>query len=212
MEFFTAILPYTEQPLSRQLLLDLLKDYRRPNDKLHELVQEGVLTRVKREIYIPGPKLQTASPEPFLLANHLYGPSYVSFESALSYWGLIPERVYETTSATTGLSKTFKTPAGRFAYRHLPLPYYSFGIQQVSLTGRQTALIASPEKALCDKIIATSGVLLRSTRQTLTLLTEDLRMDEQALANLKFSSIRSWIKSSPKKASLEILVKTLNSL
>ena len=91
MEFYQQIQSYAEEPITRQVLLDLLKDYRRPNDKLNELVRQGRLTNVKRGIYIPGPNLGLKGPEPFLLANHLAGPSYISMESALSHWGMIPE-------------------------------------------------------------------------------------------------------------------------
>ena len=66
----------------------------------------------------------------------------------------------------------------------MPLPYYSFGIRQVELTKRQTVLMASGEKALCDKIITTSGILLRSVKQTLALLMEDFRIDKEQLRSL----------------------------
>jgi len=89
-----------EIPLSRQLILELLKDYKRPNDKISEWIKNGELISLRRGLYIPGPKSDIEKPEPFLIANHLCGPSYVSLESALSYWGLIPERVYEITSVT----------------------------------------------------------------------------------------------------------------
>jgi len=82
----------SEQPLKTELLLHLLKEYRRPYDKINELVKQGMLLQVKRGLYIPGPNLKTQVPEPFLLANHLYGPSYVSMDSALFYWGMIPEK------------------------------------------------------------------------------------------------------------------------
>jgi len=85
-------------------------------------------------------------------------------ESALSHWGLIPERVYEISSVTTQNSKIYKTSVGRFSYIHVPLPYYSFGIQQVELTKKQRVMMATPEKALCDKIITTPGILLRSIK------------------------------------------------
>ena len=89
-----------EIPLSRQLILELLKDYKRPNDKISEWVKNGELINLRRGLYIPGSESNLPKPEPFLIANHLRGPSYVSLESALSYWGLIPERVYEITSVT----------------------------------------------------------------------------------------------------------------
>lgn len=159
-----------------------------------------------------GPKINIPKPEPFLIANHLWGPSYVSLETALSYWGLIPERVYEISSVTTKTSKKYKTPIGRFSYYHSPLPYYSFGIKSVQLTPKQVALIASPEKAICDKIIMTSGILLRSQKQTREYLVNDLRMDEEMLGELDLKAINSWLEDAPKKGSLFMLVKTIKDL
>lgn len=212
MDFKEAIKQYAEEPITRQLILPLLKQYKRPYDKISELIKQEILIPVKRGIYVAGPKLNTQTPEPFLLANHISGPSYVSNESALSHWGLIPERVYEITSTTIQISKTYKTPLGRFVYIHAPLPYYSFGIRQVKLTNRQMVLIASAEKALCDKIINTSGLLLRSSKQTIEYLLDDLRIDEQALKDLDIKEITNWINDSPKKESLNMLVKTLENL
>ncbi|MDP1764283.1 MAG: hypothetical protein Q8L07_10385 [Sediminibacterium sp.] len=212
MQLLEAIRDYAEQPITKQVLLDLLKDYKRPYDKITELVKQGILVLVRRGVYIPGPNLNIAKPETFLLANHLLGPSYVSLETALSYWGLIPEKVYETSSVTTQKSAVYKTPAGRFSYTHIPLPYYSFGIQQVELTKKQRVLMAAPEKALCDKIVTTSGLLLRSSKQVKELLMDDLRIERGMLQNLNHKEISTWIIDAPKKSSLDILIKTLKEL
>jgi len=212
MKFQEAIVTYTEQPLNKQILLDMLKEYKRPHDKIDELVKQQMLIQVKRGLYITGPKLNLTAPKPFLVANHLYGPSYVSLDTALSHWGLIPERVYEFSSVTTNTSKIFKTTIGRFSYTYMTLPYYSFGIKQVILTKRQTVLMASPEKALCDKIITTSGILLRSIKQSSALLMEDFRIDQQMLRNLDVNAIISWLKDAPKENSLVMLVKTLKNV
>jgi hypothetical protein len=212
MTFKEAVLEYAEEPLTRQIMMDLLKDYKRPNDKINELVKKGELTTVKKGLYVPGPRINITKPEPFLIANHLWGPSYVSLEAALSYWGLIPERVYEISSMTTKTSKSYKTSFGRFRYFHAPIPYYSFGIKSVKLTPRQVALIASPEKALCDKIIATSGILLRSSRQVREYIVDDLRIDEDMLRKLDVGAISTWIKDAPKKRSLSMLVNTITNL
>jgi hypothetical protein len=209
MEFRESIQAYAEEPLTRQIVLDLLKDYQRPNDKINELVKNGDLTAVKNGLYIPGPKSKITGPEPFLIANHLRGPSYVSMETALSYWGMVPERVYETSSVTIKNSKTYTTPAGRFRYFHAPLPYYSFGIKSVALTAKQVVLVASPEKALCDKIVMTPGILLRSTKQTHAFLVEDLRIDEDMLMKLDRKEIASWASNAPKGSSIHMLTKTL---
>lgn len=203
---------YEGQPLTRQLLMGLLKEYKRPYDKINELVKQEKLLPVKRGIFIPGRKLNVRQPEAFLLANIMYGPSYISMESALSYHGLIPEQVFEISSVTTDRTKSFDTAAGRFSYIHLPLPWYSYGQQQVQLNKQQMALLATPEKALCDKIICTSGLIFRSVSQIRQWLTDDMRMDIEVLKMMNIARINSWLKKAPKKESLELLTKTLSQL
>jgi hypothetical protein len=212
LNFQEEIQPFFEGPLTQQVLLSVLRDYRRPFDKINELTRQGYLLPIKRGLYIPGPKLRLSRPDPFLLANHLYGPSYVSLDSALAFWGMIPERVMETVSITTKFAKKYETAAGRFTYIHMLPPYYAFGIQQVTLTERQQVLMASPEKALCDKIITTSGILLRSKKQTMDLLLEDLRITETALKELRFDLIEEWSVKAPKQSSMEMLAKSLRSI
>lgn len=212
MGFLETIQHSIDAPISRHVILDLLRDYKSPNDKISELVKAGLLTFLKKGLYTPGPKSKFRQTEPFLIANHLWGPSYVSMESALSYWGLIPERIHEISSITTKTSKKYENAVGRFTYRSMSLPYYAFGIKHVSLREKQVAMVASPEKAICDKIVTTPGIFLRSTKQALEFLTEDMRMDEERLRELNVHEIAKWLSHAPKKASLEVLVKTLNVL
>lgn len=210
--FRRKVKEYTEAPITHGLVMEMLSEYNRPNDKISELIKSGELLSIRRGLYVPGPETDLPIPDLFLIANHLRGPSYVSLESALSHWGMIPERVYEISSVTLKTSKIYRTPAGRFSYQYLASPYYSFGIESVRLAPQQTALIASPEKALCDKIVLTSGITLRSIRQTRSFLIDDLRMDEDTLQSLNTSVIHSWIEDAPKKSSLMMLVKTLEEL
>jgi hypothetical protein len=72
--------------------------------------------------------------------------------------------------------------------------------------------VATPEKALCDKIVITSGLLFRSTVQLMAWLTEDMRMEKEALRELRADMIREWLNDAPKKCSLHLLVKTLEKL
>ncbi|MFT7232069.1 MAG: hypothetical protein ACI8TA_001285 [Cyclobacteriaceae bacterium] len=212
MDFRTMIKEYTEAPISRHLILELLSDYQSPNDKISELIKSKELISIRRGLYITGPKLDLPSPEPFLIANHLRGPSYVSSESALSYWNMIPERAYEISSVTIKTSKLYKTPIGRFSYQQLKTPYYSYGIKNIEYSPKQTILIASREKALCDKVVLTPQINLRSIKQTQGFLMEDLRMDSELLSTLDTKVMELWIKYSPKKSSLNMLIKTLLEL
>lgn len=203
---------YSFQPLTHQLLLSFLKDYKRPNDKVHALLNEGVLESVKKGLYIAGPAIEGRRPEPFLLANHILGPSYVSADSALFYYGLIPERVYETSSMTTKASRMFNTPMGLFSYTRLQLPYYAFGIRQMELGDEQYGMMATPEKALFDKVVTTAGLILRSRRDTRDYLLENLRMDEESLRGLNIKAMAEWLEDAPKRSSLQMIIRTIKEL
>ena len=212
MDLYQTIRSYASQPLTHQVVISLLKDYKRPNDKIHALLNEGALESVKKGLYIAGSALKAAKPEPSLLANHIMGPSYVSLDTALSYHGWIPERVYEVASMTTKASRKFTTPLAVFTYTHSPLPYYAFGIRQIRLSAEQYAMMASPEKALFDKVITTSGLILRSRTQVLNYLLEDLRISKDRLRECDLQSMSQWVRDAPKAESLSILVKTLKDL
>ena len=82
----------------------------------------------------------------------------------------------------------------------------------MALTPKQIVLIASPEKALCDKIITTSGLLLRSVKQVKELLMEDWRIEKDVLRNLNNKEISTWIIDAPKSTSIDMLVQTLQLL
>ena len=212
MDFRKRVKEYAEAPISRHLILELLSDYQRPNDKISELLKRRELISIRRGLYITGPKMDLPTPEPFLIANHLRGPSYVSLESALSYWNMIPERAYEISSVTIKTSKLYKTPIGRFSYQQLKTPYYSYGIKNIVYSPKQTMLVASPEKALCDKVVLTPKIYLRSIKQTREFLMEDLRMDSEVLKTLDTKVMGLWIKNAPKKSSLRMIIKTLIEL
>jgi hypothetical protein len=212
LDFLRLIKDYTNAPITRHVLLEILREYKRPNDKISELIKNGELISLRRGLYVPGPATGLPIPESFLIANHLRGPSYVSLEAALSYWGFIPERTYEISSVTIKLSKKIKTPVGRFGYHQLPTPYYSYGIRSVELTTNQLVLLASPEKAICDKIVLTPMVNLRSIKQTRAFLMDDLRMDEHLLRTLNLEMISTWLEDAPKKSSLKMLISTLKEI
>lgn len=212
MPFRRKIKEYVNVPLTHQLVSEVLTGYRRPNDKISELINSGFLISLRRGLYVPGPESDLPVPHLFVVANHLRGPSYISLESALSYRGIIPERVPETCSITLKASFAYDTPVGRFTYRHLDSPYYSFGIERMEVAPGQFAMVASAEKAICDKIITTSGINLRSRSQTLDFLVEDLRIDEETLGTLNAAKIERWTEDAPKRTSLQMLVKTIRSL
>lgn len=212
MEITRVIGAHADQPLPHQLLMSWLKEYKRPNDKILGLKAQGFLEPLKKGLYIAGPAISATKPDTFLVANHLLGPSYVSLETALSFYGLIPERVYEISSMTTKAPRSFKTAMGQFTYTRLPLPYYSFGLEMHQLPSNQYAIVASPQKALCDKIVTTSGLTLRSVRNAYDYLVDDMRIDESALKELDTKVIQEWLPDAPKRDSLQMVVKMIAQL
>ena len=191
MNYRMDLSQYSDQPISTQVLLGLLRGYSRPYDKIMEMVNQGILVQLRRGLYMTSPLVSKITPEPFLIANHLYGPSYISLDSALFHWGLIPERVFEISSVTPRMSKKIMVQNVLYSYTHLPIAYSPLGIQSISLTKTQTVLIAGPEKALCDKVITTAGINLRSRHQTLAFLVEDLRIVEDQLRGLNTMEMKS---------------------
>lgn len=212
MDIKQEIAQYQGQLITHQMLITLLKDYSRPNDKIKTLKDGGILESVKRGFYIAGRNTTITRPERSLIANHLYGPSYVSMEAALMHYGLIPERVYTITSMTTKTSKSFRTPGGLYTYTYLPLPYYSFGLKTAVVNVNQQIIIATPEKALADKIATTPGIILRSMSSARDYLTEDLRIELSDLRNFDTNTMTTWIAAAPKSESLALLIKTIQKL
>jgi hypothetical protein len=212
MDIQTALRALSNQPLTHQLLAGLLKDYKRPNDKILSLKVDGLIEPVKKGLYIAGRSLGAERPESALLANHILGPSYLSMESALAHYGLIPEKVFTVTSMTTKASRKFQTNIGLFTYTNLQLPYYAFGLATVNLSKDQQAIIAIPEKALCDKIATTAGIILRSQSSARDYVFGNLRMEEEDLAKFDLNAMLSWLENAPKKESLEMLIKMIEKI
>lgn len=200
------------QPLSTSVLLGILRDYQRPYDKIVELVEQGHLQQVRKGLYISTIEGSNPAVEPFLIANHLFGPSYISLDSALFYWGFIPEQVFEVTSVTPKKSKRFQTITQQYSYTHVPSSYYPVGIRMQHLQPQQHVLIASPEKSLLDKIITTSDLQLRSPKQVLGYLIDDLRIDIEQLKTFDVSQMELWLPITPKRTTIEHLIKTLLAL
>ena len=159
------------------------------NSKIAYMVNKGELIRLKKGLYALGEDYQTASIDTISLANILYAPSYVSFDYALSYYGLIPERVYEITSATMRMKKEFDTPLGRFTYKPVPLQAYALGIDWLYDDIHGGKLIATSEKALCDKIRSDRGIGRLSQEKLRDYLEFDLRIDMDLLYTLDASLI-----------------------
>lgn len=175
-----------------QTLTEALKDLSSPRDKITRLLREGVVVRVKKGLYVFGDKYRRNPYSKELLANLVYGPSYVSLDYALAYHGLIPERVEALTSVTPSRSRRFSTPVGLFIYRQIPARAYEVGMVRVEGEHGQAFLIASPEKALADKIVSVRGAPVANIGVMGRFLEEDLRIDAGALRSLSAEKINEF--------------------
>ncbi|MFO7902328.1 MAG: type IV toxin-antitoxin system AbiEi family antitoxin domain-containing protein [Planctomycetota bacterium] len=159
-----------------QQLVSCLSHLSKPRDKINRLLNRGDVVRIRKGLYVFGPAYRRDSLARELLANLIYGPSYISLEYALSYWGLIPERVSTVTSVALGRSRKFDTPLGAFTYRSLSPASYAVGADLVeSPVGN--FLIACAEKALADKVWTDKRFTGTRLSDFPAYIEEDLRID-----------------------------------
>lgn len=168
------------------MILEELSDYASPANKLAGMAAKGEFVPIVKGLYetdrtVPG----------YLLAGSIYGPSYISFEFALSYHGLIPETVYTITCASFAKKKKkkYKTAFGTFTYRDVPSKAFPLGLE-LRQEGKYYYRIATPEKALCDKLCTMSPVA--NLKELHQLLTADLRIAEAELRKLDRDIIISY--------------------
>jgi len=172
-----------------QTLLDSLREYAHPRKKITSLLSMGDLVRVKKGLYLFGERYRRT---PFcreLLANLIYGPSYISLEYALHFHGLIPERAETITSVTCGRSRSFETPAGHFSYRMVPMQAYRLGIDRIELADGRSFLMALPEKALADRVVMERGAGIATQKDLAVYLNDNLRIDRDALMQLDCNNL-----------------------
>ncbi len=173
-----------QEEFDYQTLLDCLKDYARPRDKISGLLKKGIIIRVKKGLYIFGDDYRRSPYSQEILANLIYGPSYISLDYALQHYGLIPERVEAVTSVTTGRSRRFSTPVGLFTYRMIPLKGFRIGMDRVKIGDGRAFLIATPEKALADKLYDGRGTGIQTQKELNNYLENNLRIDSANLLEL----------------------------
>lgn len=195
-------------PVGYSVLKTLFREYAYPRNKIASLEKSGALIRLKRGVFVVAPHISGTLLSKELIANHLYGPSYVSMESALRFHGVIPESVYGIRSMTIKRSRNFENSVGLFNYINCDESYYAVGINQV-LKDDHTFLIASAEKALCDLIAYTPMIRPRFIKSMKAYLEEDLRLDMNAFYDMKAGIIKQCAETGKKRNDLNNLIKLL---
>ena len=165
------------------MILEELQSYANPKTKLSRMVKKGKYFQIARGLYetdknVPG----------HLLAGSIYGPSYISFEYALGFYGMIPEAAYTITSATfeKRKKKKYETAFGTFTYRDVPSAAFPLNIRLIQ-EGSYFYRIAEPEKALCDQLYTMPPA--KNIKLLAELLFDDLRIEETELLKLEIEKI-----------------------
>lgn len=185
--------------ITASMLRNKYSDYSNPLDKIKRETDSGILFRLTRGIY------ETDSGvNPCFLASSILSPSYLSFEWALSYYGLIPEKVVAITSASLGVrkNKTFNNMFGRYEYSDIPSLAFSEGLTYLE-QGDYVVKIATKEKAICDSL--SKWRVVNSVKSLKELLFVDKRIDEKEFSTCDFV-LMMRLASLYKKTNLDMLI------
>lgn len=196
------------EELDYGFVMECLRSYKNPRVKLNHLLKIKALIRVKKGIYVFGKNFARQPYSSEVLANMIYGPSYVSLEWACQYYRLIPEKVTTITSITTQRSRQFQTPIGLFTYDHLPKQVFPVGVTLIKLSDKQQALMATKEKALADLLVLRRGSF-SSKKHFKETLFEDLRIEEEDLDNLNLELLKEIYLARPHSA-IKYLIQSKN--
>lgn len=157
MEFEQLLLAVQDEPVFQTgLLLSGAVDAMDVRKQLSRWTAAGKLIQLRRGLYCLAPPYQKQVPHSFLIANHLQRGSYVSLQSALSFYNMIPEGVPATTSLSTGRPEHLNTPLGVYSFRHIQLAWLT-AYRLVEVVNGQRAFVATPEKALLDLLYLQTG-------------------------------------------------------
>jgi predicted transcriptional regulator of viral defense system len=183
MKFLDLVRITGNQPVfTAGLLISGDVDPRDVRRQLSRWKEAGKVVQLRKGVYALAQEFRSGWPHPFLVANQLVKASYVSLQSALAFYGMIPENVPVTTSVTTGRPWSWDTPAGSFSYRHLK-PAFFHSYHGTEVAPGAVALVATREKALCDLVHLTPGGDTRAWLSELRL--QDLgSLDMTALLNI----------------------------
>lgn len=193
-------------PFDLNVLGSIFPETKHINEKARRLQAQGSIIRLKRGLYVASPDETGKVLNRYLIANHLYGPSYVSLHSALRHYGLIPEQVHLIQSITTKHSRNFQTQTGYYVFENCSKDYFPIGTKP-EREDDVTYLIASPEKALCDLINYSKNVYLHFMKDVANYLEEDIRFDMETLASFDLAILENCAPFSRKSQSINTLIK-----
>ena len=193
-------------PFDLNVLSSVYPETKHIVEKARRLESDGKIIRLKKGMYVVSPEETGKALNRNLIANHIYGPSYVSLQTALRHYGLIPERVHLIQSLTTKHSRSFETPVGNFDYKCCSKEYFPIGVR-LENDNDITYLIATPEKALCDLINYSKGANIRFMKDVAQYLEEDIRFDMDTLSEFDMDILKNCAIYSRKSQNINTLIK-----
>lgn len=161
-----------------QILINELKDYKNPKTKIQRMVSNGEIFPIIKGLYETDKNVN-----PFYLSDLIYHPAYISFETALSFYELIPERVVQIKCATFNKKrkKEYKTYFGNYTYQDVPTNVFPYGVKIISFEN-YTYKIACLEKALLDKLYDSPHIA--NSKDMRHYLFEDMRVNPFVLEKI----------------------------
>lgn len=164
-------------------------------------LKSGAIIQLKKGYYLIEKPYQKAAPSLYEIAQLLYGPSYISLESALSFHQWIPEATYTITSVTVKRSNEFITPLGKFSYKAIPPKLFYLGVERIE-SKEGIFLLATPWRALADYLYITKKNLQKFNQLNLdlrieinSLLTSDRRLLLELAKYYPNAGVRKSLKS-----------------
>ncbi len=184
------------------MLKEKYQDYTNPLDKIKRDADKGIIIRLTKGLYETDKNV-----DPCLLASSILSPSYLSFDWALSFYGLIPEKVFSITSASLGIrkSKTYENLFGRYEYSDIPSGAFSEGLTYLE-KDEYIVKLAMKEKAICDSLC--KWRVVKNIKELKELLFIDKRIDEDEFASCDFSLLKR-LASLYDKTNLKLLIKLI---
>lgn len=203
------LIQFGNTPVDFATVASVFPNNKYKHNKISSLEKRGDLIRLKQGLYVVHPDVSQKQLSLFLIGNHLYGPSYISLQSALRYYGLIPEQVFTICSMTIKPTQIFHNSLAYFEYVHTDASLFPIGLREETIANGASILMASPEKALCDLIADISHLNLRYRKEILVWLEEDLRFDMDELFHFDTGILREYAKVGKKKTMINQLIKII---
>ncbi|MFA7576801.1 MAG: hypothetical protein WC002_01920, partial [Candidatus Muiribacteriota bacterium] len=190
---------------------NLFSDLKFPKNKVASLIADGEIIQLKKGIYTLNPDIYGIPYSREIISNILYGPSHISLEYGLSFYGLIPERVNTVTAVCVGNNKIFKNSTGVYTFRNIPVSIFSEGIDKIYLDEKKGFLIANKERCLCDTLIFRKNNPINSINSMEKFLIENLRIEPVDLVNFNIDFLIN-LSDKSKSRKLKFLIQYLLKL